>query len=311
MFSERQLLKSLPDEIHEGVLSLDDFDPLEEIGSGGYGKVIRARHRNSGQIVAIKTLFTDVGLTDKLVDDYLREIRTLWTCRFPFILILHGFTIQPPFAIITPFVSGGSLYDYTRKTGSKGRLTNTQKSLVAIGVAYGMTHLHRVNVIHRDLKSMNVLLDSSLLPFICDFGIARTVEGKNIALTRECGTVHWMAPEQMQFDRYDYKVDVYSYGMVLYEMLCHQMPFEGLDPIQCALDVCRGARPTLPSSGNKKICDLIRLCWNGEPKKRPEFAHIFDSLITGKRGWDDTEPAALKAMKKLIAGAKKSERKSK
>jgi serine/threonine protein kinase len=311
MFREQQLLKAIPDEIHDGVMSLDDFEPQGDIGSGGFGKVIRALHRSSGQIVAIKTVFTDEDLTSELINDYVREIRTLWKCRFPFILFLHGFTVQPPFAIITPFVSGGSLYNYTRHRKAKARLTNTQKSLIAIGVAYGMSHLHEVNVIHRDLKSMNILLDSSILPFICDFGIARTVEGKNVALTRDCGTTYWMAPEQMQSHHYDHRVDVYSYGMVLYEMLCHQMPFEGLEPIQCAVEVCRGARPTLPSSGNKKVCELIKQCWQHDPKKRPEFTQIFDTLISGKRVWDDTEPKALKAMRRLILKAKNSEKKAK
>jgi serine/threonine protein kinase len=127
-----------------------------------------------------------------------------------------------------PYVVGGNLYDYTRSRGERGRLDATQKTQIAIGVAYGMHCLHNANIIHRDLKSMNILLDTRLLPFICDFGIARTLE-ENCVLTRNCGTVYWMAPEQMKWDSYDNEVDVYSFGMVLYEMLCERFPFQGDD----------------------------------------------------------------------------------
>jgi serine/threonine protein kinase len=199
-----------------------------------------------------------------------------------------------------PYVNHGSLYDYTRTNAPKGRLDATQKTLVAIGVAYGMLQLHKANIIHRDLKSMNILLDSRLLPFICDFGIARTVEGKNQALTRDCGTTYWMAPEQMQSCHYDGKVDVYSYGMVLYEMMCERFPFQGYEPVACAQAVIQVRRPDLPASGEKKMCDLIRQCWAQDPAKRPTFAEIYPKLLKGKVGWEGTNPKALKAMKSLI-----------
>jgi serine/threonine protein kinase len=294
-------LEQLSHEIADGVLNLADFDMKEEVGTGGFGHVVRAIHRESGKTVAIKELFTDEGLTDDLLLDYCREVKMLYLCRYPFVLALYGFTITQPLAIFMPFINHGSVYDYTKSQNPKGRLTPSQKTIIAIGVACGMMHLHKANIIHRDLKSMNVLLDGRFLPFICDFGIARTVEGKNVAMTRDCGTTYWMAPEQMESHHYDAKVDVYSYGMIMYEMLCERVPFEGLDPVTCASEVCQGARPELLLKGNKKIVELIRRCWSQDPKKRPSFKHIYKNIIKGKVLWDGTDPQAVRAMKRLIA----------
>jgi serine/threonine protein kinase len=293
-------LEWLGREICDGVLSLSDFDLCESIGSGGFGKVVRAVHRRTGKVVAIKLLFTDDGLTQDLVDDYCHEVTMLFNCRFPFILALHGFTVQQPLAIVMPLLANGSLFNYTRSLRAKGRLTGTQKTLVAIGIAFGMAHLHSANIIHRDLKSLNVLLDGRMLPFVCDFGIARTVCGKN-TMTVGCGTTFWMAPEQMVSRNYDFKVDVYAFGMVLYEMLCEKIPFEGCDSVDVADRVCRGVRPKLPSFGNRHVRHLIRKCWQQEPGARPTFEQIFNKLIRGNVAWDGTDPKAIKAMRKLIS----------
>jgi serine/threonine protein kinase len=225
----------------------------------------------------------------------------LWKCRFPFLLALSAFTIEPPLAIITPYVNSGSLYDYTRLTGNSGRLEPTQKSLIAIAMAYGMMHLHKAHIVHRDLKSMNVLLDSRLLPFICDFGIAKSVEGKNVQMTKDCGTTYWMAPEQISTTTYDHKVDVYSYGMVLYEMLAERLPFQGEDPVSVAQKVLRGIRPDLHEA-HPQVAALIRMCWNQDPDKRPDFAVIYKEMMGKKYLWEDTNPKALRALRKLIKG---------
>jgi serine/threonine protein kinase len=296
-------LADLRDHFGGGIVSLSDFTLKENIGQGGYGQVCRALHNPTGKTVAIKMLYMDDGLSDELIADFCREVKMLWQCHFPFVLYFHGFTVVPPLAIVMPYVTNGSLYEYTRSTGARSRLDDTQKTLIAIGVAYGMSFLHAANVIHRDLKSMNILLDSRLLPFICDFGVARVVAGKHSAMTRDCGTTYWAAPELIRSTHYDNKIDVYSYGMVLYEMLCDRMPFQGFDLAECEREVVAGKRPELPAVGNTKLCDLIRKCWAQEPTKRPEFTEIYRKLMKGKGIWDETNPKALVAMKRLIEGA--------
>ena len=292
-------LAELARHIPNGVVRIEEFDKKQEIGSGGFGRVFRAVHRKTGVEVAIKELFMDNCLDEAYVRDYAHEIEMLWRCRYPFVLALYGFTMCDPYCIIMPYVCHGSLWDYVKAERPRGRLDGTQKTLIAIGIAYGMSHLHKANIVHRDLKSMNILLDGRMLPFICDFGIARTCEGKNTMMTRECGTPYWMAPEQIESHHYDCKVDVYSYAMILYEMLCEEVPFAGMDAVSVMRCVAHGQRPKLPNK-EKGVCSLISVCWSENPKKRPSFSRIYKKLMKGHFIWEGTNPKALQAMKRLI-----------
>jgi hypothetical protein len=98
--------------------------------------------------------------------------------------------------------------------------------------------------------------------------------------------------------------------MLMYEMVCERVPFEGLDPITCATEVCQSSRPDVSMNGNKKVVELIRRCWSQDPRKRPSFKHIYKDMSKGKVAWDGTDPQALKAMKRLIARSGPRERKS-
>lgn len=301
-------LSDLARHIPNGIVKLSDFEKKQELGAGAFGKVTRAIHRKSGKEVAIKELFMDDALDEEVVLDYVHEVEMLWKCRYHFVLPLLGFTVKEPYAIVMPYLSHGSLWDYVREDNPIGRLDATQKTLIAIGIAYGMSHLHEANIVHRDLKSMNILLDDRMLPFICDFGIAKTCEGKNTFMTRECGSTLWMAPEQMNSHHYDGKVDVYSYAVILYEMLCEHLPFEGLDRMQVMVKVSDGKRPKLPSK-EKAVCSLIKSCWEQDPKKRPPFKKIYKKLIKGDHNWEGTNPKAIKAIKMLIKSAKEQREK--
>ncbi|CAM9846383.1 unnamed protein product, partial [Discosporangium mesarthrocarpum] len=202
-------------------------------------------------------------LDDDTWVDFLAEVEMLAGLRHPNICLFMGACITPPNrAIITEMVSRGSLWDALRDNhmpediigaGIAGLhsgtdITDTMRPRhrapigcwpwwlimrVAEGTACGMNYLHRHQppILHRDLKSANLLLDDSYTVKICDFGLARLKAFSN-SMTGNCGTVQWMAPEVLSYDKYTETADVYSFGIVCWELLSRMCPYEGMSQIQ-------------------------------------------------------------------------------
>lgn len=151
---------------------------------------------------------------------------------------------------------------------------------VASGAARGMAYLHKGNppVLHRDLKSANLLLDDSYTTKICDFGLSR-LKAQARSMTGNCGTVQWMAPEVLANMNYDEKADVFSYGIILWELLSRECPYEGMTAIQCALAVLnRDKRPDIPKWCPPQLHALIKSCVKKDPEERPSFWQIIMAL---------------------------------
>jgi hypothetical protein len=255
------------------LVSLDDFELIRTIGKGAFGEVWLGRHKSSDRQVAVKKLFAE-ALTGDEYTYYCREIQILALCDNPFLLPITGFTNRAPYAIITPFVECGSLYQALNGK-AKFNLSGTEKQRIAMGVAHGMARLHELKIIHRDLKSLNILLDAQHLPRVCDFGIARFSQGETDVLTQNIGTPHWMAPELFGSSGYSEKVDVYAFGMLLWEMLTQDVPYKGKTGIQIAMNVCKGERPPIPKGCPQGLSSLMTACWLEDPDKRPDFLVVF------------------------------------
>jgi len=151
---------------------------------------------------------------------------------------------------------------------------------VSCGAARGMAYLHSGHppVLHRDLKSANLLLDESYTTKVCDFGLSR-LKAQARSMTANCGTVQWMAPEVLANRNYDEKADVYSFGIIVWELLSRECPYEGMTAIQCALAVLnRDKRPEIPKWCPPGLHALIKSCTKKEPSKRPSFAEIIAAL---------------------------------
>jgi hypothetical protein len=151
---------------------------------------------------------------------------------------------------------------------------------VSCGAARGMAYLHSGNppVLHRDLKSANLLLDESYTTKVCDFGLSR-LKAQARSMTGNCGTVQWMAPEVLANRDYDEKADVYSYGIIVWELLSRECPYEGMTAIQCALAVLnRDKRPEIPKWCPPGLHALIKACVKKEPSERPTFVEIIQML---------------------------------
>ena len=181
--------------------------------------------------------------------------------------------------IITELAPNKSLYDYLHV---KKETPSLDQSLAwAQQVAGGMQHLHNNNVVHRDLKSGNILLGLGLLAKICDFGTARTMA--KTAMTTQKGTYRWMAPEIVEGVEANINkmCDVFSYGMVLYEIFAHKIPYDDLptDPL-VGMAVLQGKRPPIPPTLPPYLHPLLEACWKKEPNQRPQFEAIVLAIQT-------------------------------
>ena len=181
--------------------------------------------------------------------------------------------------IVTELATNGSLFDYLHIEKKK---PSVDQSLAwASDVAHGMKHLHDQNIIHRDLKSANVLLMSGWVAKLCDFGTAR--ELTHTTTTEHAGTYRWMSPEIMRSatGRINKKCDLFSYGMILFELFAHEIPYADLrDNIDVLLSVRDGKRPPIPPTLPLYLHDLIQKCWEEDPYLRPTFDDFVNEMKT-------------------------------
>jgi len=279
---KEESIKDLESSLSDMIIDLNKYQKVKTIGKGGYGIVHIAIEQNTQKKYALKELYYN-QLEGRQLKLFCREVEILSKCDNPFLLNLSGFTIKYPYAIITEYVPNGSLFDSLHHSSSSPTLNGTNKTIIAMGIAYGMWKLHQLNILHRDLKSLNVLLDENLYPKICDFGISRFKNDESQLSTIQIGTPHWMAPEMYETKDYTYKVDVYSFGILLWELLTEQTPYKGKNPTQIMIAVCRyGERPQIPSNAPKELSELIKLCWFSNPEIRPSFENIFN-MFSNKR----------------------------
>ncbi|KAH0790504.1 TKL family protein kinase [Histomonas meleagridis] len=282
-------IEELSAEFSKYVITLDQFEIGKKIGQGGFSKVYVGLNKKTGQLCALKILnYKNLHHDRMMLFD--REIRILALANNRFVLDFIGFTTTVPYAIVTEYIPNGCLYDILHSHKSEKVLTGTEKTIIAIGIACGVQTLNKLGIIHRDLKSLNILLDSNYGPKICDFGLSRFhQENKNDYMTTNVGTVHWMAPELFVSSSYDYKVDVYAYGILLWELLTGHMPFHDMKPMQVAYAVCKeNKRPKIPSKTPPSLRDLITSCWDQNPSKRPSFKKILKTFKHHKAKFPDT-----------------------
>lgn len=255
------------------VINHEDVKFVKEIGQGQSGSVHLGNL--NGKEVAVKVLHRR-SLSPMELESFQREVFVLSNLSHPALLKLFGYTEEPPFLMVTEYMANGSLFSVLRKKPET--LTPTVRTLIAMDVARGLEFLHGRGIIHRDMKSLNVLLDANNRAKIGDFGMAR-LQSKGIK-TGMIGTAHWMAPEVlMSCPSYDSKVDVYSYGILLWELLTGDMPYKDMNPAQVIGSVIHDQlRPPIPGDAPPKLAALIRKCWDADPAQRPSMTRVVTQL---------------------------------
>ncbi|XP_009334459.2 LOW QUALITY PROTEIN: serine/threonine-protein kinase STY46 [Pyrus x bretschneideri] len=245
----------------------------KKIASGSIGDLYQGSY--CGQDVAIKVISTE--RLNETMKEFTQEVYIMRKVRHKNVVRFIGACTKPPkLCIVTEFLSGGSMYDFLHK--QRGVLSLLSLLRVAIDVSRGMNYLHQNNIIHRDLKAANLLMDGTGAVKVADFGIAR-VQAQSGGMTAETGTYRWMAPEVIEHRPYNHTADVFSFGVVLWELLTGKLPYENLTPLQAAVGVVqKGLRPTIPRHTNPVLMELMERCWQQDPSLRPEFSEIVNML---------------------------------
>ncbi|KAK7407671.1 hypothetical protein VNO78_09680 [Psophocarpus tetragonolobus] len=235
------------------------------------------------EAVAVKIIMVpeddeSVSLASRLEKQFIREVTLLSRLQHPNVIKLSAACRKPPvYCVITEYLAEGSLRTYLRKL--EHQAISLEKLIAfALDIARGMEYIHSQGVIHRDLKPENVLINEHYHLKIADFGIACEEASCDI-LADDPGTYRWMAPEMIKRKFYGKKVDVYSFGLILWEMLTGTIPYEDMNPIQAAFAVVnKNLRPVIPSDCPAAIRVLVQQCWSLQPDKRPEFWQVVKVL---------------------------------
>ncbi|KAF8686677.1 hypothetical protein HU200_043509 [Digitaria exilis] len=269
----------MPLDIEDLIIPWSELVLKEKIGAGSFGTVHRADW--NGSDVAVKILMEQDFHPERL-KEFLREVAIMRSLRHPNIVLLMGAVTQPPnLSIVTEYLSRGSLYRLLHRHSARENLDERRRLSMAFDVAKGMNYLHKRNppIVHRDLKSPNLLVDRKYTVKVCDFGLSRLKANTFLSSKTAAGTPEWMAPEVLRDELSNEKSDVYSFGVILWELMTLQQPWSNLNPAQVVAAVgFKGRRLEIPSTVDPKVAALIESCWVREPRRRPSFASIMESL---------------------------------
>jgi tRNA A-37 threonylcarbamoyl transferase component Bud32 len=248
----------------------------EKIAQGAFGVLYLGQY--CGQEVAVKVLKTPKNENhDDVKREFQQELSTLRKVHHKNVIQLIGaITKGPMLCLVTEFMHGGSMLSFLHKHAPL-RLSQIVK--YSTGVALGLDYLHKINIVHRDVKTANLLMDENDVVKIADFGVARVMANDGV-MTAETGTYRWMAPEVIAHQVYNHKCDVYSFAITLWELITGgDIPYSGYTPLQAAVGVVqRGMRPTIPQSCHQVLAHTIQYSWQADMNTRPEFEQIVEML---------------------------------
>ncbi|BFF99652.1 tyrosine-protein kinase Abl [Drosophila madeirensis] len=253
-----------------------DIMMKHKLGGGQYGEVYEAVWKRYGNTVAVKTLKEDT----MALKDFLEEAAIMKEMKHPNLVQLIGVcTREPPFYIITEFMSHGNLLDFLRSAGRE-TLDAVALLYMATQIASGMSYLESRNYIHRDLAARNCLVGDNKLVKVADFGLARLM--RDDTYTAHAGAkfpIKWTAPEGLAYNKFSTKSDVWAFGVLLWEIATYGMsPYPGIDLTDVYHKLEKGYRMERPPGCPPEVYDLMRQCWQWDAADRPTFKSIHHAL---------------------------------
>jgi serine/threonine protein kinase len=233
-----------------------------------------------GQAVAVSKLLLGAQLRPHELAEFEQEVQLSAGLRHPNVLLLLGVAASP-LMLVTELCPAGSLYQCLHK--DKSLQPSPAEALGMMrDLAAGLSYLHSKRVMHRDLKSLNVLVGDNNRLKICDFGCSTLKGSEAYSNYTRAGTPTWMAPEIWERKGYSYPADIYSLGLIFYELAAGALPFEGWSEMELFIRVAHeGERPSF--KGTPRACppamqELIERMWDHAPGMRPEIAQVLAAV---------------------------------
>ena len=257
----------------------------EKIGEGGFGKVYRAKW--NFQDVAIKQLRMK-SMSDRSEKEFMNETRIWKKLSHPNIIQLFGICSPPdPYCMVMKYKPNGSLFKLLH---SKQNLPWTSRIQLAIDIGSALIFLHKRNIIHRDLKSLNILTsieDNNLRASLTDFGLSivkteTSITTHKFKTNQRAGTLRWLAQELFEGKKSSKQSDMYSFGMVLWELSSRKIPFQNIKQARLSTYIQKDNKPIIPSNTPKEITELIKKCWDKDQRNRPTAMEAVEILTQQK-----------------------------
>ena len=256
----------------------------EEIGRGAFGIVYRAQWLSRRHTVAVKRLYL-THLDNQAENEFFRELSLMNSVRYPHIINFYGaYAEKGEYALVMEYMALGSLYKILHK--DRRKLDWSERLSIALQTAKSINCLHQLEqpILHRDIKSLNFLLDRSYEGYIvkvCDFGLAQicseTTQQSKLTSVRRF-TLQWTAPEILRMKKHTDKSDIYSLGIVYWELAANEIPYDGYQDALIREFVLAGDRLEIPETTPLHFTALIKKCWANSPNDRPNSSHVIDII---------------------------------
>jgi serine/threonine protein kinase/Flp pilus assembly protein TadD len=287
-----ETMEAAQEELTTGSTFAERYQIIEELGKGGMGKVYRVLDKKLKEEIALKLIKPEIASDKKTVERFSNELKIARKIGHKNVARMFDLNEEQGTHYITmEYVRGEDLKKLIRKIG---QLSAGQAIPIAIQVCEGLSEAHRLGVVHRDLKPQNVMVDEGGNARIMDFGIARSLESKGITGAGVMvGTPEYMSPEQVEGKEAGQSSDIYSLGIILYEMVTGRVPFEGDTPFTIGVKH-KSEMPKAPKDLNEQIPEdlssVIMRCLEKDKEKRYQSAgEVRSELENIQKGIPTTE----------------------